>query len=228
MIKCQCIRCNKEFQTTTKPSKYCSQLCRSSDRQEQKKEEVKLYKAQYYELNKETINDDNMARYYANKHILEKQNCDQCGVEYQPTRTDRKFCSNECGVTHWQLSHKDYIKQDQRDRYHNDVDRKISMCLRSRINKGLKDNVKSKSTMKLIGCSIDFLKKHLESQFEPWMTWENHGRYSKNRLTWQIDHIRPMSLYDLSDPLQQQEACNYINLQPMLAKNNLIKGKKYE
>lgn len=37
------------------------------------------------------------------------------------------------------------------------------------------------------------LKQHLESQFEPWMSWENHGKYDPNRKTWQIDHIIPQS-----------------------------------
>lgn len=228
MKQCKCVRCQKEFYTTKKISKYCSPVCRSSDYAYSNKEKVLLYKVDYYKLNKEQINSNNISNYYANKSILEKRTCDYCYIEYQPTRIDRKFCSNECGAANWRLNNKEYIKQDQQNRYDSDINRKMSTCLRSRLNKALKGNIKSQSTMKLIGCSIKQLRQHLESKFEPWMSWDNHGVYSKHRKTWHIDHIKPMSSYDLSNPQQQQDACNYKNLQPMLAKNNLIKGKKHE
>lgn len=37
------------------------------------------------------------------------------------------------------------------------------------------------------------LTAHLESLWEPWMNWDNYGKYDKNRPTWQIDHIYPQS-----------------------------------
>jgi predicted RNA-binding Zn-ribbon protein involved in translation (DUF1610 family) len=208
-----CKRCNKEVKAKRSDAQFCSAICRASHRQEQKKEEVKLYKQSYYALNKDVIDGQNMANYYANKPILEKRNCKQCDIEFQPTRTDNEFCTPGCGIAFWRSNNKEYIKADQEDRYHNDIDRKISTCLRSRLNKALKGNVKSQATMALIGCSIDQLKQH-------------HGRYNPRIKTWHIDHIVPMSKFDLSNPNDQQRACSYENLQPMLAKNNLMKGSK--
>ena len=184
------------------------------------------YKRQYYLKNKELINKSNMANYYANKPILDKRNCKHCNVEFQPKRIDNTFCSNSCGMAFWRSNNNEYIFEDQQHRYHNDINRKISTCLRSRLNKALRGNVKSQSTMTLIGCSIDELRKHLESQFEPWMTWDNHSRYNPKKKTWHIDHIISMAKFDLSDPEQQANACNYMNLKPLLAKNNLIKGSR--
>jgi hypothetical protein len=221
-----CIRCNKKVIAKRCDAKFCSAVCRASYRQEQKAEEVKLYKKQYYDINKNKIDSQNMDNYYANKPILEKRNCKQCDIKFQPTRADNEFCNDKCGTAFWRSNNKEYIKEDQNNRYHSDMNRKISTCLRSRLNKALDGNVKSASTMELIGCSIDEFRDHLESQFEPWMSWDNHGNYDPNNKTWQMDHIRPMAAFDLSDSEQQKTVCHYSNVRPILAKNNLIKGDR--
>ena len=91
----------------------------------------------------------------------------------------------------------------------------------SRIRMALKNNYKSKSTMKLIGCSIKFLKNYLQKQFKKGMSWSNHGLYG-----WHIDHIRPCALFDLTKPSEQKKCFNYKNLQPLWAEENIRKGKK--
>jgi hypothetical protein len=53
------------------------------------------------------------------------------------------------------------------------------------------------------------------------MTWDNYGMYG-----WHIDHINPLSSFDLSDRNQFLEACHYTNLQPLWAQDNLIKSNK--
>ena len=71
---------------------------------------------------------------------------------------------------------------------------------------------------RLIGCSADTLCLILEAQFMPGMTWDNYGS------AWHVDHIIPLSAYDLTDPEQQREAFHYTNLQPMWAHENMAKG----
>ena len=75
--------------------------------------------------------------------------------------------------------------------------------------------------MKLIGCTPDELRQHLESKFEPWMNWENQGQGG-----WDIDHIIAMSKFDLSCPVQQHACCHYSNLQPLGHADNIKKGNK--
>lgn len=65
-------------------------------------------------------------------------------------------------------------------------------------------------------------KVYLESLFQPGMVWENYGNDG-----WHIDHVRPLSSFDLLDPVQFSQACHYTNLQPLWAKDNLSKGNKW-
>lgn len=78
---------------------------------------------------------------------------------------------------------------------------------------------KSSKTYVLTGCSINELCAHLERQFVPGMTWEN-------RSEWEIDHIRPCSSFDLTDPEQQKQCFSYLNLQPLWKSENRSKSDK--
>jgi hypothetical protein len=98
---------------------------------------------------------------------------------------------------------------------------RVLNALRCRMYDSIINGYKSKSTMELIGCDIAFLIKYLESLFQKDMTWENYGFYG-----WHIDHIKPCSSFDLTDPAQQKECFNYKNLQPLWAQDNYSKGDK--
>lgn len=102
--------------------------------------------------------------------------------------------------------------------------RLIGVC-RCRIYKALieQDVEKQMPTKELIGCSVTDLKKHIESKFKDGMGWENYGLSG-----WHIDHIKPLSLFDLSDPVELLKACHFTNLQPLWAKENLSKGNRYD
>jgi len=67
--------------------------------------------------------------------------------------------------------------------------------------------------------SIEGLKNILESKFQSGMNWENYGE-------WHIDHIRPLSSFDLTNPTELKLACHYSNLQPLWAYDNLSNSDK--
>lgn len=115
------------------------------------------------------------------------------------------------------------LNEYQTKRYKNDENFRIRTLLRSRIRNSLKSQSakKSKRTSELVGCSIDELWKHLEKQFKDGMTRQNLGK-------WHIDHIKPCSLFDLTDSEQQKECHNYKNLQPLWAIDNIKKGNKWQ
>ena len=51
------------------------------------------------------------------------------------------------------------------------------------------------------------------------MKWSNYGK-------WHIDHIKPMSKFNLMKIEDQYKCCNYKNLQPLWAEENLSKGDR--
>lgn len=75
----------------------------------------------------------------------------------------------------------------------------------------------------MIGCTWEQLRTHLESQFKSGMTWDNQGQFG-----WHIDHIRPLSSFDLTQPGQMAAAMHYTNLQPLWWRENIVKGGKWE
>lgn len=99
---------------------------------------------------------------------------------------------------------------------------KLTSRLRRRVRHALARKAKSKGTLKLLGCDGETLMKHLESLFKPGMSWLNRGS------VWHIDHIRPCATFDLLKVSEQRKCFHYTNLQPLFAKENLKKGKKWE
>jgi hypothetical protein len=100
-----------------------------------------------------------------------------------------------------------------------DINFKIRHYLSTRLYKALKGYSKSKRTLELLGCSIDRLKQHLESQFTKGMSFNNYGK-------WHIDHIKPCARFNLSLVSEQRSCFNYTNLQPLWAVENLRKGDR--
>ena len=112
-----------------------------------------------------------------------------------------------------------YIKT----RYHSNINYKLSMILRNRLRRGIKNNQKSGSAVKDLGCSIEKFKLWLEMHWQNGMSWDNYGRGG-----WVIDHIVPLAKFDLSDKNQLLKAVNFSNLQPLWETDNLSKGDKLE
>ena len=106
----------------------------------------------------------------------------------------------------------------------NPLNRKIATNLRGRLSQAVRNNYKSGSAVNDLGCSIEDLRKQLESLFYPnpetgeMMSWDNYGRKG-----WHIDHIKPLCRFDLTDEIELKEACNFNNLQPLWFKDNLEK-----
>jgi hypothetical protein len=106
------------------------------------------------------------------------------------------------------------------------------------INRSIKrtGNKKSSSFTKHILYTIAELKLHIEKQFESWMNWDNHGKYTTDTWddndpttwTWQLDHIIPRSEL----PYTSMEDDNFKkcwaleNLRPLSAKQNLLDGTR--
>lgn len=103
----------------------------------------------------------------------------------------------------------------------NDINFKIAKNIRSRLNKCIKSDKKEGSSVKDLGCSIHELKAYLESKFQIGMSWDNYGLHG-----WHIDHIVPLSSFDLSNRAELLKAVHYTNLQPLWSLDNIKKGSK--
>ncbi len=77
----------------------------------------------------------------------------------------------------------------------------------------------SETTKQLLGCDMQFLKRHLSSKWTEGMSWENYGK-------WHIDHIIPCAEFDLTNQDQRNKCFHYSNLQPLWARDNHMKSDK--
>jgi hypothetical protein len=98
---------------------------------------------------------------------------------------------------------------------------KLVALLRLRLYEALKRNVvrKTNNAITLLGCTVEEARKHIESLWQPGMSWENYTNEG-----WHVDHIIPCRSFDLTDPAQQKKCFHYTNLQPLWAKENHSKN----
>lgn len=197
-----CTKCNieKELKYFNKMSKvkcgvrsYCRE-CQSIESKKYRinnKEKIKEYNTKWNEENQE----------YYKKYFEEYYK-----LNYEKEK-ERKL--------KWSRDNKEYSNNYQKQRKKEDILFRLKTNIRNSVNRYLK--YKSKHTFEIVGCSPQFLKEHLESQFIDGMTWEN-------RSEWHIDHIIPLSSAKTEDELYM--LCHYKNLQPLWAEDNLKKSNK--
>ena len=101
--------------------------------------------------------------------------------------------------------------------YKTDINFRLIFKTRSRNCKTLKGMTKQSSSINILGIDIDLYRKWLEFQFTPEMNWEN----------FEIDHVKPICLFDISDDEQMKDAFNWRNTQPLLKRDHQQKGTKY-
>jgi len=187
------------------------------------KERKKAYHKVYYEVNKQTLNDKQKAYNKVNKDKIKAYN----KVNEDKIKAYKKdyYQDNKDKIKEYLDANKDKIRVKKNNYFKNrlktNIQYKLSHNLRNRLNIAINRNQKIGSAVDDLGCSIPELKVYLESKFQPGMTWDNWSDVG-----WHIDHIKPLASFDLTDRKQFLEACHYTNLQPLWAKDNLIKSDK--
>jgi len=101
-----------------------------------------------------------------------------------------------------------------------DINFRLACNLRNRIRGVIKGNQKPGSSVKDLGCTIEFFKQYIENKFYSDMTWDNWG------LLWEIDHIEELHTFDLTIRSEFLRACHYTNLQPLTIKDHQKKTIK--
>lgn len=100
---------------------------------------------------------------------------------------------------------------------------KLSRKIRSQLNKSIGRKKVSARSRAILGCDFPELKAHLEAQFVPGMTWDNWGN---GHGFWNIDHVLPISSFNLTDPEQVKTCFSFRNLQPLWWIDNQRKSNK--
>lgn len=76
---------------------------------------------------------------------------------------------------------------------------------------------KNSSLLSILGCSFESFQQYISAQFQDGMTWDNFG-------AWHIDHIKPLVIASTEDEVLRLS--HYTNMQPLWARDNLIKGAR--
>lgn len=168
----------------------------------------KLYKDQ----NKDKIQTKHKEWLHNNKDYITNYN-----KQYNNNNKERK---NQL-TKQWFENNPTYHKEWKQKKHNTDIYYKIKANLRSRFYNAVILHFKIQSIIDLLGCSVNECKQHLESQFKPEMTWENHGEI------WEIDHIIPCSKFDLTDIEQQKQCFHYTNLQPLFKTTEIAESLGY-
>ena len=185
------------------------------------------YQKDYYADNSLSIEEYRKAYYKANRYsILEKQSI----RDY-----NRKYIIKTYQASYRQKNK--YILAPKRRAYIKDKLLDPTFKLRRIVSNAIYQAIKSNkdgSILNHLDYSIQELKEHIQSQFEPWMNWNNHGIYKNwddndpSTWTWQIDHIitqAALPYSSMSDP--NFKACwNLNNLRPYSAKQNNLDGNR--
>jgi hypothetical protein len=228
-ITINCKICNKEFKTyPKKKKKHCSRECytksmfkpgtaeRKIQYRLEHKEQHKIYSREHYLKNKEKRKKQDQERRKDPEY--KKRRAEYMANRYKnPINREKRKAYYKV----YNEKNKEHNLKLTRDRYYKyikDPKIRIKLRLRSRLYSALKakNAEKQLSAIALIGCSIEELKKHIETQWLQGMTWENHTTNG-----WHIDHIMPCNTFDLTNIEEQKKCFHYTNLRPLWGPDNI-------
>ena len=115
-------------------------------------------------------------------------------------------------------NNKERIYDYRRYRYHTDDTFRITSLLRGRLYHAMNSQSATKydNTMNLVGCSPEWLTE--------WLNYTKSIYCDNETEETHIDHVFPLSAYDLFNPIEQQIAMNWANLRVIPARMNQTKG----
>jgi hypothetical protein len=181
----------------------------------------------YRENNKDILKEYKIKYVEANKPVVKQRQC----TWYQENR-DRILQERK----KYRATHKDNRNAQDRDRRSNDPVYRLRTNMSKLINNRLKkvNSSKDSSITNYLPYTMKDLRNHIQSQFEPWMNWDNYGKYNSktwddNDLVtwmWNIDHIIPQAYLPYASMSDEnfQKCWALSNLRPLSAKINVING----
>lgn len=150
-------------------------------------------------------------------------------VQYEKKKKDRQDKRNDLNArTGYQRTpaRRAKVLAWQRKQYYTKPSYRIAQTLRDRLRHALNGAgaKKTQRTFDLIGCDVEALVRHIESQWAEGMSWENYG-IGPGR--WVIDHVKPCTAFRLEDEAEQRLCFHFSNLRPAFWMENLKKGSTW-
>jgi hypothetical protein len=142
-----------------------------------------------------------------------------CDNNISHMKVSTKYCTRSCGKKVRRLK---YIENDNTYSFRAVIAGSIRTCfIRRKMPKILK-------TYDILGCSLEYFKIYIENQFEPWMNWNNRGRFNGElNYGWDLDHKIPSSTAATIDEIIKIN--HYTNFQPLCGYvNRIIKSDKLD
>ena len=184
---------------------YCK-ICKKEKFRESKKKSDKKYLKKYLSIPENRRKKQKYSRQYQiDNPELQKQYM----IKYKKSKKGKDY-------------NKKYRKKEYKEKYGKDPIFTLKLTLRNRLKNALKKEFKRGRTLDMLGCSIEEFKLYLENKFTPEMDWSNYGSY------WELDHIKPCDLFDLSNLEEQKKCFIFTNIQPLEITENRKKSNKYE
>lgn len=213
---------------TNRQCKFCSKTKQLNEFVSDVSKRCKLCMKEY----KHNWHMKNRDRILAEGAIFRENNRDKLRVMYKNRNPEEKKASSRaCYLKHkerrlkemldYRNNNKEKVAKRHSDYIKNNPDARLRLNLRTRINQALKSSAKAGSAVKDLGCTIEEFKIYLENKFRDGMTWENKGKKG-----WHIDHIIPLSSFDLKNRKEFLKACHYTNMQPLWWHENLSKSDR--
>lgn len=139
-------------------------------------------------------------------------------------KTQRHWRNSERGKA-WIKIYREHYKnirnEDLRQRKIDDPGYKLMCNYRNRIYECLlKHDVRQMKKIKMLGTTKYMFEKWMKYQFDDNMTFDNYGTY------WQIDHVKPIASFNISNEDEAYECFSWKNCRPMEASANGSKGCK--
>lgn len=122
----------------------------------------------------------------------------------------------------YEIKHKDRFRYNRlkcKDCERDEPIEKFKRYVRTRIYNCLRHKNKTKHSIEYLGCSSDDYFKWI-------FNYDNNYRLDNHGKIWHIDHVIPLSKFNLDDENQQLIAFNWRNTMPLSSSENLSKNNK--
>jgi hypothetical protein len=212
---------SREIYINLKINNETQQICSTCD---EEKSVTDFYKGRIICCN--CINNKRRIKYHSDEEHRQKLIKIAGEFKHNKVIERQKLKEAEIGIDNKKCNYCDEIKHNTYFRHNRlkckDCERdepieKFKRVVRSRIISAL--ICKNKHTIEYLGCnSTEYLK---------WMLDNNKGYTLENRGSeWHIDHVIPLSHFNLNNEEEQLIAFNWRNTMPLAAKENLSKNNK--